>query len=367
MRRFFLWLCLPIALASVGCVAEGDKGLVCTGDYDQAPLLNNVANDLIVPAYAELASSTQALKSSMDATFPNLDANSLDELQSLYITAYQSWQPAAQYEFGPAESIQLRSKLNNFPTNEALIEANITAGTYDLDAPDNYFGGFPALDYLLFGLGEDDALILSKYTTEPQAAAYTQYLKDVIDHISEKSMWVSGQWGEASTINEFTDNRGTAAGTSLSNIINALNENFEITKRDRIGIPSGILTLGITQGSEVEGKYAGISLDLAKRSVQASLNLFQGGSGEGLDDILNSVEARKENTPLASLITNQFNTIQTALNAIEGPLETAVDNDAIDVQNAYNELSRQVVNIKTDMPSVLCVAITYVDNPSDSD
>ena len=41
----------------------------------------------------------------------------------------------------------------------------------------------------------------------------------------------------------FINNTGTAAGTSLSLIINGLNENYEMIKREKLGVPSGVLTL----------------------------------------------------------------------------------------------------------------------------
>ena len=55
------------------------------------------------------------------------------------------------------------------------------------------------------------------------------------------------------------------------------------------------------------------------------------------------------------------------LSAVPAPLSAAVDEDMELAIEAYNQVTRQVVNLKTDMPTLLCVAITYIDNPSDSD
>ena len=67
------------------------------------------------------------------------------------------------------------------------------------------------------------------------------------------------------------------------------------------------------------------------------------------------------------MIKNQFTAAKNALAALTGKLSDEVTNNTSVVETAYNELSKQVVNIKTDMPSVMCISITYVDNPSDSD
>jgi hypothetical protein len=150
-------------------------------------------------------------------------------------------------------------------------------------------------------------------------------------------------------------------------LINQLNENYEFLKRDRIGLPSGVLTLDIANPTKVEAFYSGISLELAIKSLEASVNLYTGSNGLGLDDLLIAAEAMKGTETLDAVIQAQFSKAKDALEALQGPLSAAVENDQLAVQQAYAELSQQLVHIKTDMPTVLCVAITYIDNPSDSD
>ena len=87
----------------------------------------------------------------------------------------------------------------------------------------------------------------------------------------------------------------------------------------------------------------------------------------GLDDYLATIGAQKNGQSLNQIIQTQFTAAQSALNALSGKLSDAVDNNTSTVETAYNELSKQLVNIKTDMPSVMCISITYIDNPSDSD
>jgi len=170
----------------------------------------------------------------------------------------------------------------------------------------------------------------------------------------------------------FIQNTGNAAGTSLSLLINNLNENYEIVKRDKVGIPSGIVTLGFTNPDKVEAFHSGLSKELILAAVRASDRLFRGESrqgidGFGLDELLQQANAQKDGEPLSRLIKDQYQQVITATEALPAPLSAAVDDNPEVVETAYKELVRQVVQIKTDMPSVLCVAITYVDNPSDSD
>jgi hypothetical protein len=170
----------------------------------------------------------------------------------------------------------------------------------------------------------------------------------------------------------FVNSTGTKDGESVSLLVNAFNKNYEFIKRNKIGVPSGVLSLGFTNPKEVEGFYSGLSLELVSAAVKSSRNLFVGEgtdgiNGEGLDDILRSLNADKNGENLADVILQQYSEIETNIAKINGPLSTAVDQQKDEVIATYNSMTQQVIYIKSDMPSVMCIPITYVDNPSDSD
>lgn len=323
----------------------------------------NMADNIILPALDELQGKVDSLQSAVGSFTAAPDEAGLLAAQDALKAAWLSWQAVSPYNFGPAETVFLRSSVNNFPANIADIEANIASGNYDFNLPDEYDKGFPALDYLLFGLGNNTAEIVGTY--QP-GNAYSQYLTDVVADIQSRVDQTKAEWNN-SYRNSFVQNTGTAAGTSLSLLINQLNENYEFIKRDRIGLPSGVLTLDIANPSKVEAYYSGFSLALAIAAVEASIKLYTGDTGQGLDDLLQAANAMKGTESLDAVIRAQFAEALTALQALNAPLSTAVENDQPAVQEAYAQLSQQLVHTKTDMPSVLCVAITYVDNPSDSD
>ena len=62
-----------------------------------------------------------------------------------------------------------------------------------------------------------------------------------------------------------------------------------------------------------------------------------------------------------------FSTADTiaAVNAIPEPLSDAVVNQAPTVENAYNEIQKLVVMLKSDMASALSILITYTDADGD--
>jgi len=318
---------------------------------------------LIIPAYAELESSSATLDAAAQTFAEAPSTTSLEALREAFRTAYLDWQAVAQYEFGPAEERALRATLNNFPLNEDALESKIAAADYDFANSNTFDKGFPALDYLLYGLGDGTA---DAVVSELSATAHMDFLTAQTAFIAEAVEATHEAW-TGGYLSSFVDNTGTAAGSSLSLIINNLNEHYETIKRDKIGIPSGVVTLGFTNPEDVEAPYSGLSLDLAEAATEAAQLFYTGGNGAGLDDYLEAVNATKEGESLNTRILAQFDSALAALAKVNGPLREAVDEENEVVVMAYNELTRQIVNIKTDLPSVLCVSITYIDNPSDSD
>ena len=361
MKKLVL-LFLPIAFLLTAC--EEDMGSnPCESDYDQQALFQNLADGAILPAYAEMETSAVALDEAAQEFAGAPSTATLTVLRDAFRMAYLDWQAVAQYEFGPAEERALRATLNNFPLNAQALENKIAAADYDFTNPNTFDKGFPALDYLLYGIGDGtEAAIADQYSDGAYAdflTAQTAYILAAVSDVREA--WAKGYR------DEFISNTGTAAGTSLSLVINALNEHYETIKRERIGVPSGVVTLGFTNPEKVEARYSGLSLELAIAATEAAKKFYTGSNGAGLDDYLEAVNATKEGESLNARILAQFDAALAALAEIDGPLQEAVEENNEVTVTAYNELTKQIVNIKTDLPSVLCVSITYVDNPSDSD
>jgi hypothetical protein len=96
--------------------------------------------------------------------------------------------------------------------------------------------------------------------------------------------------------------------------------------------------------------------------------LFEGKSGSGFDDYLASNGVKKNGVNLDQLIISQFNLISTSLEAFKpGNLYDAIVNNFNDAKVAFGHSQNNVVYLKTDLASVLCVSITYVDNTDDGD
>ncbi len=352
---------LMTLLLAMACGIDEEPSTDCIQGFDQKAMFENMATAIILPAYSQLKNQVDQLSIKGEAFTTNPSEATLLDLRSNFIAAYEQWQYAAPFEFGPAMDVFLRNSLNNFPVNVGQLENNIATGSWNFDAPDEYDKGLPALDYLLYGIANDDAEILAAFKEAPDAQKHRDYLTALIADIKTRVDKTTQAWEAYETT--FTANTGTADGTSLSLIINSFNEHYELSKREKIGFPSGALTSGFPNPEAVEAYYSGHSSILLRKTLEASETI-----SSQLKNYLDQVNAEKNGTPLSSLVKTQYQEIRTLADSFGSTsLSEIIATDIEKVNSLYQLISDQVVLIKTDLPSVLCVSITYIDNPSDSD
>jgi predicted lipoprotein len=339
----------------------------CISEYDISPLLVNYVDEIIIPRLESFDKQYDECYQEGENFIDNPQLENLIRFRMEYIAVYKLWQTVSAFSFGPGEDVFWVSSFNNFPLNESKVLLDVQDGKMDFSSPDDYNKGLPLLDFFLYGLSDSEEGILDSFSINNAFGIYT---KAVLDDMDKKLDDVIGNW--QSYANEFKQKTGTTDGQSINLLVNTLNKDYEYIKRNKIGIPSGVLSLGFTNPREVESYHSGQSLELAKTAIQSSKDLFlgtkfDGTDGEGLEEILRSIGADKNGVSLADVIINQYDIALERINAIEETLQESVDNDKQNVIDAYNALSEQVIYLKSDMPSVMCIPITYVDNPSDSD
>lgn len=342
-------------------------------EFERKGMLTNIGNNIIIPNYETLEGAVQDFDIAVTTFNANSDLTNLGALQNAFKEAYKAYQICSVFEFGPADQEMLRANLNTFPAYVAKIESNVSSNTYSFDDPDNITTkGFPAMDYLLFGVGADNDAILTKYTTDANAGNRKNYLSAIASYLKTKVESVNNAWSSTggNYINTFINASGTDVGSSLGQLVNQLNYDFEILRNAKIGIPLGKKTLGTPLPEKVEALYSGMSVELALIQLKAMQNIYLGRSeagidGSGLDDYLIHLEAPYNNGQLSDAIKNQFTTAISKLQAVPNPLSSTVQNNPSVIDAAYIELQKLLVLLKTDMPSALGVLITYQDNDGD--
>ncbi|MDF9797789.1 putative lipoprotein [Catalinimonas alkaloidigena] len=340
-------------------------------NFDREAMLVNMADGLIIPAYAEFTVKVNQMDEAIIGFSDSPSAGTLENVQSALLDAWKVWQYVAYFEFGPAMEVNLRNQVNIFPTDTEKITANIQQGDYDLDAASNAAAkGFPALDYLLFGVGETQGEILTYYADANLAAARKAYLQNLSTQIKELSTTVNQRWQEYRA--EFVSNLGTEVGSSTGLLVNELNYEYDIIiKNGKVGIPAGKKSLGVTRPENVEALYSGKSLAFIEAGLQAFHEIFTGTTYQnkqnqsGMEDYLDALDATYQGAPLSDAIINQLNDGIGATSEVSLPLAEAVNEEKEAVDQAYLEIQRLVALIKVDMTSALGVLITFQDNDGD--
>lgn len=324
---------------------DDDDGLTgpCTSEVALDSVLANVranavaAGELAVGEARELRDVLAAgdPDSVVDVAWPDVQA------------AFARFEP---YAYGPLDSALVVDRVNAFPVDTAAVLARLAG---DDDADGEFARGLPAIDFLVYRDRPDGP------TTDEYALA-TQLAEDLVAELRR----VTDAWRDAES---WDGNTATGAGAPLSVTVNALSRHFEDARRDRLGLPLGITTLGFPNPQTVQAPTSRLSGELLAEAVAASAAAYQSGDPSLADYVagLSSDEASSLNADIARV----YGQLDGLLVGLELDDPTTYEDPALRDrrQAAYNALSRQVVNLKTDLPAVACVSITYVDNPSDSD
>ncbi len=355
----------------VSCDDSGENGTTTDG-FDQEALLSNLGENYIIPAYTNLGGDINQLETSVAAFANTSDISNLQAVRGSFEVAYKSWQSCSMLEFGPADATILRGSMNIYPTNTTQIESNIESGNYNLDAASNASAkGLPAMDYLLYGTGFDEAEVVAYFTDETFGAARLQYLQNIATDMRVKVDAVLQEWvpSGGNYLDTFVSSTGTSVGSSLGLMVNALMLDYERFVRDgKIGIPAGVRSAGVTRPTAVEANYSEMSKELAVECLNAYQKLYLGNalqtdaSGQGLDDYLTALGREQ----LSQDIDAQFTTVINDLSALEDrPLSVTISSNNQSVLDVYAEMQKLVVLLKVDMTSALGVLISYQDNDGD--
>ena len=361
-----------IAMA-LACVPD-DEPTVDTGNetVDRGAMLTHWADNLILPAYRSYGQTLQTLRETTETFNQSPNEISLSALRIAGREAYRAWQWVSLYEIGPAEAVSLRNFTNIYPTDAAAIEQNVADRNYTLNLPSKYDEqGFPALDYLLYGLASTDEELLAHFTDPAGGEAYRTYLLEVVNRMDGLTTEVITEW-EATYRTTFVANTSASATGSFNTLVNDYLFFYEKALRaGKVGIPAGVFSSEPLPHT-VEGRYAGdISRELLLEAIDAAQHFFNGqafGSDQaaaGLSAYLDQVEATGEAEPLSTRINAQFNAAREAAQQLKTNLGQQVADDNQAMLTAYDALQRNVVLLKVDMFQALNVQVDFVDADGD--
>ena len=370
-----LFIFFSVIATVVACSSSDDSGSDSTGgsNFDRTALLTNWADNIIIPSFTNYQLKIQALNASITAFNTTTTEANLVNVRTSWLEAYKAYQYVAIYNFGKSEEINLKESANTYPSNTVGIQSNITAGNYNLSLISQFDKqGFPALDYMINGLGTTDAAIVTFYTTNTNAAKYKKYLTDITARLQSSADAVVTDWNSSYRA-AYIANNGVSVTSSVNITTNNFVKNLEKDVRSgKIGIPAGVFSGGTLFPDKVEAFYKNdISRDLLNTAVQASKDFFNGkkfngtSTGAGFQSYLDYVNATRSGQKLSTIINTQYDAILTSNATLSTSFSKQITTDNTKMITAYDVLQQNVIYTKLDMMQALDITIDYVDGDGD--
>lgn len=362
VARLFL-IGLIIFLSS--CGKDSTPGPETSG-FSREAFLKFTQDSWIVPGFRLLESRCDSMVSQAELFRQNPDAENLRKLQSSWKSAFLTWQRLNAFQFGPAGEDGIRKSLFEevaiFPVRTAAIDQILETGTYNMADFNRDTRGFLCLDYLLFSGTE--AAILQKLNT----ANASGYLVAVSAHIRDQVKSVLSTWTD-SYGGTFLEQKGTEVGSSTSLVYNAFVKSYESLKNYKVGLPLGKRP-GQTgpDTSLLEARHSGLALEAIRAHFDGIQDFWKGESfdgksaGQGFRDYLNSVEG---GSALVVSTETQTNAVQTALSQVSDSGNALFAKSDPKLENLNTELQKLTRFYKSDMSSILGIAITFASNDGD--
>ena len=359
----------------IACAPSEENSSSDNDSYDRTALLTNWADNIIIPSYTNYQAKLQLLSTDATAFTTAPTTANLTKVRASWLEAYKAYQYVAAYSFDKAQEVYFREKANTFPTDATGTKSNIDSNTYNLSLISQFSKqGFPALDYILNGLGTDDASIVTFYTTNAKAANYKKYLTDLVATLKATNDTVLADWNSSYRAT-YIANNGKTVTSSVSKTINAFLENLEKnTRAGKVGIPAGLFSGGTKFPEKVEAFYHNnVSKTLYNTAIQATQDFFNGKNfnstvtGPSLKGYLDFLDIKTKigNQNLSTVINTQFETVFTKNKELRESFATQVTTDNNKMTDSHDALQQIVIYLKLDMMQSLKITVDYVDNDGD--
>ncbi len=341
-----------------------------TTSFDHKGMLINWADNIIIPAITDFQNSLIQLQETANTFTNDPAAENLTSLREIWLTSYSKWQYVEMFDIGVAEEIYFKNRMNLYPVNTGKVEDNISNQNYDLEISSNFSSqGFSTIDYLLFGIDDNDDNIISKYSDTN--LNYGTYLSDIVDKMVNLTNQVKAQW-ESSYRQSFIESTDNTATSSINLIVNDFIFYFEKGYRaNKFGIPAGVFS-GNPLPDRIESYYGEkYSKILALEAGNAIDQFFNGKNyldsseiGLSLNQYLDYLEDDVENK-LSEKINNQLKIAKDKILELNDNFKIQIEDNNNQMLATYDAIQKTVVLLKVDMLQKLNISVDYADADGD--
>ena len=376
MKKLIPIFLVYIFLSSCGGSSDvlpppGGNGNTTTNDsFDRKTILESTYDNIIVPAYGDFNNKLTELSSAISLFSENVNETSLNSVRKSWRTAYIAWQNIAMFDIREAESVFFSSIMNSYPANEGVINTNIDNSVSQLvgiSSAELGSTGFPALGYLIYGLGNDSNDVISYYISN-NSANRIGYLNAVINQMTSNTNLIIQDWNNNRS--SFVNSSGNSATSSLNLMTNDFLYYLEKRVREaKIAVPTAVRTNFVPLPTHVESFY---KADLCKKLLeQAFLSVerfYYGISFDGTE--LNSglksyLEYLGNNETLISEIDTKIDQVNIEISQVSDNFITQLNTDPTEISDIFYKIQDIVPLMKTDMLSVFNISTDYLDNDGD--
>ena len=359
-KKISLLSLISVALF-IGC--SDDNTTSQTVWEQKSQMLTNWADNFIIPNYQNLSNKLSELQTSVAAFNATPNNETLEATRVSWLEAYKSWQHVEMFNIGPAEQTYYHLKMNVYPASTENIDALIASGNFsNLDnAPYYSSQGFPAMDYLLFGVVENDISLLNLYNSNSN---YSNYLTEIMDRMVSNTNYVKSEWSSyrAGFIASVENSATSSANKMTNDFIYYYEKGFRANK---FGIPVGIFSGGNIFPEKVEAYHnENVSKLLALEAMDAIKTFFNGNGNPSLKHFLDNF-ATEDLLNLSSDINAQLDLGKSSIEGLDSNFVNQLNNDFLGMAVTYDNIQAGTVLLKTDMLSVLQIATDYVDADGD--
>jgi predicted lipoprotein len=343
-------------------------------DFDRGAMLNNWAENIIIPAYENYTNKLEDLRSDVVVFSDTPNQINLEKVRTSWLGAYIAWQKVALFQIGKAEVLRLRDYTNTYPLDAVGVENNIASDSFDLSlSTEMNKQGFPALDYLLNGVKDSDLEILNVYDN----TSYKNYLRAVVTRLEDMALSVLQDW-KTSYKSIFVANECSSATASVDKLTNDFIFNFEKHIRvAKIGKPIDFFNdnpVSVSEAAEaVEAFYKkDVSKELFVVAIQASRDFF---SGKHFNSDTEGISLKSYLTDLNIKTVTEKSVSEEILERMDKALSTAngLENNFYDQiiadRDAFvamrKELHSVVEVLKTNMIAALKIKADFNDTDGD--
>lgn len=333
-------------------------------NFNRAAMLQNYSANIIIPSFKLATDHAQKLQTQVLAFHANPQKEQFGQILNQWQDLAIAWQNCNAFNFGPAAESGIKKSLTEeiatFPVNETKILSYINKADTSFANFDRDSRGLYAIEFLLFGSNQDSAF---RYLQTD--ANRRTYLLAIINHFTAMISEVSLAWQDYQTL--FNSNTGTDIGSSVSLLYNEFLKSFEACKNYKFGIPLGRRPGQTTPlPASVEGYYSKLSTKLAQTHWNQIRNIWEGRGttdGLGFKEYLQTVTGGEN---LVNLTMQQEANIQQLMNGLpDQGLDITINNNFNQVDAIHTEMQKNTRFYKSDLSSLIGIAITYSSGDGD--